>query len=458
MIATMTRQGINAAEAVTSLASMLRGFLKPANQSIAAAAQLGIKMDVASLASKGLLGWLRQIEGIDPQMLAKLFPETEALKGVAALLKDLSGASADLAANMASAGAAFENFDKAMSTAQKRKAQYQQIVEGVKQDYSPFSGENWLRAAHWATSRATGQPTMDEAQAAERRMERQRQQQARLAQQAEQHAKAVTRRARAKGATESFQELITSGPGSLMRRGWDKYATVEPGEQQGFAAWAKRMEDMYSDMPGGFRKNLLKQDVSKIGYAPLQQLHDYFSNQGAEASALGWLPSPDKAKKQVDRLTKEYERDLARKREVAGKEYERQLKEEEQRKKRRERLARQMTQTIVSELERENEARKRAMDIAGSLYGRLTLSRGRIGGGKTGRTLSRESLWNALGTGRSRTILTPEQIQSTARKRVEASLSSPGDGRDGKLLAGIQASTERTAVAMEGLARKLEPQ
>lgn len=62
-IATMTRAGIQAPEAVTSLNQMLLSFIRPTEQAKAAAQHLGLELTATNLAAKGLGGVVQEMTG-----------------------------------------------------------------------------------------------------------------------------------------------------------------------------------------------------------------------------------------------------------------------------------------------------------------------------------------------------------------------------------------------------------
>lgn len=115
-IASMTRNGIKAEESVTSLRATLISFLKPQGDSVKLAKQYGLELSGAALANDGLLKSLRKIEGLPSDVIARIFPNVRALKGVLPLLKDLKGFEKDIDALSQSGGTADEQFKKIEKT------------------------------------------------------------------------------------------------------------------------------------------------------------------------------------------------------------------------------------------------------------------------------------------------------------------------------------------------------
>jgi TP901 family phage tail tape measure protein len=115
-IATMTRAGVQPAEAVTSLNQVLLSFIRPTDEAKKAASKLGIELSATNLAAKGLAGVVQEMgaalkvsaadldamqqagaseaeimaevarqAGLTTESLAKLFPNVRALRGALVL-------------------------------------------------------------------------------------------------------------------------------------------------------------------------------------------------------------------------------------------------------------------------------------------------------------------------------------------------------------------------------------
>ena len=116
VLATLTRAGINTNEAVTSLNAILRSFLKPTDEAIDLARELGFEFNAAALEADGLAGALERMQGLNAEQIVGLFPETRAFKGVAALLGNMQGFLIDLNATFNAAGETARAFQKATDT------------------------------------------------------------------------------------------------------------------------------------------------------------------------------------------------------------------------------------------------------------------------------------------------------------------------------------------------------
>ncbi len=121
-IATLSKGGMNAEIATTGLRSMLMQVIKPADESIAIARDLGIAFNVEALAAKGLVPWLKEVHDKtqgNSTALAKLFPDVRGLTAVLALSGKQWEEFArimDVTANQ-SMGASQEAFDRINETA-----------------------------------------------------------------------------------------------------------------------------------------------------------------------------------------------------------------------------------------------------------------------------------------------------------------------------------------------------
>jgi TP901 family phage tail tape measure protein len=101
----MTRNGVRTDNAVVALNAILSSFLKPSKAAKDLAHQLGFEMSTATLKTEGLAGVFQRISKLPPEMIAKLFPNIRALKGVLPALGNMEGFLGDIAAMGSRAGA-----------------------------------------------------------------------------------------------------------------------------------------------------------------------------------------------------------------------------------------------------------------------------------------------------------------------------------------------------------------
>lgn len=87
-LALMTRNGVNAAEATTSIEAVMRSILKPSTEAMEMAGELGIQWDTAALSSKGLVGVLGDMverTGGSHEAMATLLGDARAIRGAMVL-------------------------------------------------------------------------------------------------------------------------------------------------------------------------------------------------------------------------------------------------------------------------------------------------------------------------------------------------------------------------------------
>jgi len=115
-LATMTRNGVRTAEAVTSLNAIISTFMAPTDEAANAARKYGFELNTTTLKTEGFIGALNKLKGISPEDLAKIFPNVRAVRGVASILQDVVGYTKDLGMMYDSAGKTQEAFAKMSDT------------------------------------------------------------------------------------------------------------------------------------------------------------------------------------------------------------------------------------------------------------------------------------------------------------------------------------------------------
>jgi TP901 family phage tail tape measure protein len=80
-IATVTHVGLPASTSIIAIANILQKFLKPSREAAALARQLGFEMNTATLKAWGMRGVFEKLAGLDPEIIAKLFPNIRGLRG-----------------------------------------------------------------------------------------------------------------------------------------------------------------------------------------------------------------------------------------------------------------------------------------------------------------------------------------------------------------------------------------
>ena len=95
LLATMTRNGVGTAEAVTSVQAILTTFLTPAADAAKLARQFGFELNTTTLRAEGMLGVTRKLSTATAEQLAVIFPNVRALRGLSAALQDVEGFARD---------------------------------------------------------------------------------------------------------------------------------------------------------------------------------------------------------------------------------------------------------------------------------------------------------------------------------------------------------------------------
>ena len=111
-IATLTATGLSTSESVTGLQQIIKAFVKPTEQSAAAAAKLGINFNATELASKGLEGVMGELKGALKDANDRGEDTTEIM---ASLFGRVEGANAALTL----AGAGFDKFNTSLDNGKK---------------------------------------------------------------------------------------------------------------------------------------------------------------------------------------------------------------------------------------------------------------------------------------------------------------------------------------------------
>jgi len=128
MISTLTRNGVQTAEAVTAVNRTILSFMKPTEQASAAAEKMGLKLNTATLGAKGLVGVFEMMQNMDPEQIAEIFPNVRAIKGVIPAMRDLTGMKDDLQEMQNAGGSTEEQFGKMADTMMHKFAQLKEAI------------------------------------------------------------------------------------------------------------------------------------------------------------------------------------------------------------------------------------------------------------------------------------------------------------------------------------------
>ena len=112
--ATMTRAGLSADMAITSLKNIMTQYLDPSAEATKAAAELGFNLNSASLKGDGLIKVIQGLKKANNEQLKALMPNIRGLVGFAGALENAGDAAEDYKFISASTGLAMENMNKAI--------------------------------------------------------------------------------------------------------------------------------------------------------------------------------------------------------------------------------------------------------------------------------------------------------------------------------------------------------
>jgi TP901 family phage tail tape measure protein len=111
-IATMTRAGLQADIAITSLRALLMSFLKPTEGAVKAARDFDLELSSATLRAIGLTGVLKKLRGATAEQLTAIIPNTRGIAGFAAALNNASAQTSDLELMLSRTGLTQEAYEK----------------------------------------------------------------------------------------------------------------------------------------------------------------------------------------------------------------------------------------------------------------------------------------------------------------------------------------------------------
>ena len=131
-VATLTRGGLGAPTAVTSLRALINAFRKPTEEGKKAAAELGFEMNVTTLHAQQLSGMLRILAKASNEQLAAIFQNRRGLTGLAVALEQAGGVAEDVGYIMESSGADLEAYSKMADTAAKQFERYEEAMKDIR--------------------------------------------------------------------------------------------------------------------------------------------------------------------------------------------------------------------------------------------------------------------------------------------------------------------------------------
>jgi len=127
-LATLTRNGIPTAEALTSIRGAMVALTGRSAAGVKIAKDYNISLSATVLAGEGLLGMMEKFSKLTPDVTGKIITEVEALTAIAILTKDLSGFTEDLNHQFNAAGETMRAKSLVTATlAEKFKSLWQSI-------------------------------------------------------------------------------------------------------------------------------------------------------------------------------------------------------------------------------------------------------------------------------------------------------------------------------------------
>lgn len=134
VIATMTRNGIQADMAMTSLKAIITGFIKPTTEGIIAAEKFGLVLSANTLSTIGLTGAMELLANATAEETAAIFPNVRALLGSEATRKNVIAMIKDHEKALNSAGAAEVAYAKNANTTTMALDKNRELWKGIKRD------------------------------------------------------------------------------------------------------------------------------------------------------------------------------------------------------------------------------------------------------------------------------------------------------------------------------------
>lgn len=134
-LATMTRSGLSADIAVTSLKAILTTFLSPTRESIVAADKLGIALNTTTLRAIGLTGVVKKLTSATAEQRSEIFPNVRAITGLSTIVQDTTGHMRDLGEMTEASGARLVAFGKIANTTAQQIAKNREMIVGLKRDF-----------------------------------------------------------------------------------------------------------------------------------------------------------------------------------------------------------------------------------------------------------------------------------------------------------------------------------
>lgn len=128
-IATMTRAGLQADLATTSLRAIMNSFISPTKEAESAARGFGFELNSTTLQTIGLTGVLQKLKGATAEQLSAIMPNIRALAGFAAMAKQAEAQVDDLNLMLNASGLTQEAYNKMTDTLTHSFKQWWQTIK-----------------------------------------------------------------------------------------------------------------------------------------------------------------------------------------------------------------------------------------------------------------------------------------------------------------------------------------
>lgn len=137
-VATLTRAGLSAEIAITSIKSAISSFGKPTIEGARAAKELGFELNASSLEALQMTGLLEKLKEANVTQLAAIMPNIQGYTALAAALKQVGSVAGDVAYIQQKSGADIEAQEKIMDTTTKKIDVMTQSWKNLKTEVGKF--------------------------------------------------------------------------------------------------------------------------------------------------------------------------------------------------------------------------------------------------------------------------------------------------------------------------------
>ena len=161
-VATMTRAGMSAELAITSLKNILNTFKDPTTEAQEAAAELGLSLDHTSIQGSGLIRVMDRLRGANARQLGALMPSIRGLVGFASQLKNATALGHDYQLMLQATGASQRAYDKVVDTTEARMSRLEERWKALKRQLgTPIAEAGITALERFAAAADAIRPSVD---------------------------------------------------------------------------------------------------------------------------------------------------------------------------------------------------------------------------------------------------------------------------------------------------------